>query len=1809
MSTGLREISADGIQVALERVLTPALSGRLAKRQPGHCARVIDAEAPLAVRLCERIRTAVSNDAQVFVLGAPPLVPAEVAVTSTKLVELRNPDEAGRQRPPLLVFVPPGTHASAEDSFGVATFEDIPLGDVYADLTDRLLAELPADLRREVAGILDTIEEEKWPHATSYARARFLLTIQVNDNDPEVVGAAFFELGLVPDLELFADPAQIRTRTGLNVRQMEVLTQPDRPERQRVLELGLTDATFRAKLAAFVAETGLDDPREWTRRIVVDRANWPLSFHRWPLRENKETEAVRITVGELGLPRVGDRPEHADNPLLQNLADQPFLVAGPQGPNQLPVSFEVHPDPRRIPGLARFSAQILSEDSGPTGVATSVKLSTTGKSRYSVTYRKLRGSGLEPGWHYIRILPQDDEGISLPVEPPPPGSDPYNESERFFVVTPSADDDLEDVLPPERAEIYPGVSQAQRALEFRTLGEGRDWRAVQCRSAGWKDSRATAWHVLRASFGPHGVAEIPLSPTLANIQRQMLDDPARITRWEMRVDAGETAWSVRNEMTWPSAPAAAVEAFLAARTAALRAVRGDDGMLIEGRDLRALRPVAQAYAEAYRELLAWQLRHAERGDEAQRVRLLADLAAMLAVDTLEASVASPDGTRRAVVLTAPVHPLRLLWLVTWAELGQHWLEGAGDASRATAAAAGRTLASLTPLGFPFAVPINGGRLTIAAADLTPYWGACLPTDTPDPQDLLSVLSHALRLPERGISRHPVSARVLADRVERYLRQHPYVSTLVISAVNAGRGEQLADMLVELQRRKHLRHVKYDIRLFGYDSGAGFGGTAVRTGEALAGLLRDEWSTAVDAEAFRTRQVSGLIPKLAVAVLTLAEFRAAADERPSHLTFLFDAFSGETFDAALGSVSTGTLPVHGLVQDVDVRYIEDDEGVLWHKQPRHGRAVAFPGAEEACDLLAALPAVISSCAAAVATGQVGAGLVPQVTLGLSASDGALLHQAHRSSDWVITVDRTLGMEYFDSPGSSRRPDYVIDFESLTDGGLGHHLVISSRSIDELRALLAPAIGAHGLSVDPRHAGTFFEQLRLLSGRLTFKLASTTASQRTEVLGLALARLYLDYQGVLADQVVVPLDDHLELYRDARRSASDVGEAVSLQRTDLALWSLDARRRTITCRLVEVKCYSAVRGGSVFEQLQDRIATQLRRSESVLAAHFDPADGIADRPDRTVRNAELAGLLRFYLGRAVRHGTMRSDAAAEAEWLLGNLDSGGYRLQFTRTGLIFDLSATGVSSSAESGIEYHRIGRDLIEELLEALPTDPVLAASSAAPDVSSVDVSLPKLADAAFRAPERSHETPSEVVFVSPDLTLDDLGANADVDEVPPTPADDDATGSVTASSDESAPDDETDAAASTGTPRSVPDAAGAACVREPDVFLGTSQASPQYGVIGQDQFDRTVALDLNETHTISLFGVQGGGKSYTLGSIIEAATLPAPPVNQLPSPLATIVFHYSQTLDYAPEFTSMVAPNSDVSQIASLASQYGGAPAALNDVVILVPADQLEQRRLEYPGLTVLPLQFGSRELRAEHWRFLMGAVGNQSTYIRQLQRIMKAHRNDLRLDVIRDGVADSGLPDNLKQLAQQRLDLAAEYIDDSASIKDVVRPGRMIIVDLRDEFIEKDEALGLFVVLMQLFADAQRERFNKLVVFDEAHKYIDSPDLVDGLVSSVREMRHKGMSVLVASQDPPSVPIKLIELSDVVVLHKFNSPAWLRHMQKATVSLADLTPAKMASLAPGEAYVWSSKSTEADFTRGAMRMRLRPRITRHGGGTKTALD
>ncbi|MFC8591748.1 methylation-associated defense system ATP-binding protein MAD8 [Streptomyces atroolivaceus] len=1860
-TSGLIEPTAQDLRGALEDVLVPRLTRLLRERGAGHCMRVTELDSDIAVRLVLRLRGVVTG-ATVCLLAAAKDIEAdgplgEAAVTSTKLVELRNRSEENQagSSGPLLVFVPPGHRASAEDSFGIATFEEVSLADTYELLAERLLEEVPPQVRDSVDELFKLLGGDQ---ATARARSGYLLTLKANDFSPEVAGAAVFHFGLVPDFALYSVPGELTDRARRNSELVDKITSSSRSERQRVLELGFIDEEFTKKFAEFATRSGFDDPTSWTRRIVVDRENWGLSFGNWRLKERQRAE-LKIDVQDLELPRAGDvAADLNDHAELQSIAGQPYLLAGPKGVSQITVRFTVDPDPRRVDGLQRFRVEICSEQGGPIGQMTHLAVGKTAKKEFKPVLKKLNRVDLDEGWHYIKVTALDAQGETFLTESTGPEFR-GGESERFYVVP-----DAETEEPPERsAGRFEGVTQALRTLQFNALISGDDPARVGLKDIRWKTGKRGAAGILQARIGTAGGAEIRLVPQLTAVQQSMLAEPEAIGQWRMTLAAGENTGASREDAPAVGAglgsrAAEAYAVFLHARRAYFEAVLGagdedavGDGLVTEAHDLDLLRPLLVAYAESYTELVAEQLRHVERVNDEGRGAALAALTELQQIDCVEVALTDGFGRRDTVLLVSPTHPLRALWLATWADLGRDWLTRLAGADRAHMLGARDSLLSaLSPLGFPYAVPRRDGRLMVAAEDLTPYWGAFLPSEHEDPRGLLGRLAEALQVPKTaertGGGASGLSGKHLADRVERYMRLHPYVQTLVLNAVNANSGALLAAMLLELQRRPFTRDLSYDIRLCVPDP------EAPEAGRALSDLLSAQGSAATaEAEAFLAAGGGALRSKLAFSVRSIEEFEQNSEQFSAHLTVLLDAFGGERHGSAEHRQMAGA-PVHGLVQSATSEYSESAGEAIWRKVPRFGPALAVEEGEDLALLMGRLPELLATAAATVATGGNTVLHVPCTTLTLEAADRALLYQAHQVSDWVVTVDRALGLEYFDHSGNTGQPEYLIDFAPGVGSGLAHQIIVSSRSVEELRALLAPTVAQHGLDVEQRHLQTFFEQLQLLSGNLGFKLASSAATQRTEVLGLALARLYLDYQGVLSNQIVVPLDAHLDLYSETRKQSRELGEALSFQRSDLALFHLDARTQTVTCRLVEVKCYTALHDVGAYQQLKVKVAEQIDRSQEVLAASFDPHRAVPDRVDRSVKNLTLESMLRFYLERALRHGSMAAVSYEQASDLLDRLDK-GYRLNFTRSGLIFDLARTGSDREDEHGVEFHRIGLDLIRELIEAIPTEyPAVghkdesedgaelataggkAASRRAPvTLSALPLTVPRLPDAAFRVPDDLmrgvQATPPEPKFVPDEV-------RGQCTEPVSAPSGSPATESAAEPPAPAAPASaETRASDQGGTPQSKPsdivvaaspsltvvdttgfhsaptaDAPAHQLIAAPDVFLGTMNSSPQYGVLG-DVAGRSIALDLNETHTISLFGVQGGGKSYTLGSIMEMASLSAPPINLLPHPLATIVFHYSQTQDYAPEFTSMVRPNDQAEQLKILEERYGARPQALEDVLLLAPADQVEQRRREYPDIDVKPLKFSSRELQAAHWRFLMGAVGNQSTYIRQLTRIMRAHRHDLSLAVIRQGVEESGLQDHLKQLAQERLNLAAEYIDDSAELTAMVRPGRLIIVDLRDEFIEKDEALGLFVVLMQLFAEAKNgeEHFNKLVVFDEAHKYIESPDLVAGLVETVREMRHKGMSILVASQDPPSVPVQLIELSNHIILHKFTSPAWLKHIQKANASLSGLSAEAMARLAPGEAYVWSSKSSDAAFSHGAVRMRCRPRITRHGGATKTAAE
>ncbi|MCP5990328.1 hypothetical protein NL344_28305, partial [Klebsiella pneumoniae] len=83
-------------------------------------------------------------------------------------------------------------------------------------------------------------------------------------------------------------------------------------------------------------------------------------------------------------------------------------------------------------------------------------------------------------------------------------------------------------------------------------------------------------------------------------------------------------------------------------------------------------------------------------------------------------------------------------------------------------------------------------------------------------------------------------------------------------------------------------------------------------------------------------------------------------------------------------------------------------------------------------------------------------------------------------------------------------------------------------------------------------------------------------------------------------------------------------------------------------------------------------------------------------------------------------------------------------------------------------------------------------------------------------------------------------------------------------------------------------------------------------------------------------------------------------------------------------------------EIRILRERYKANPEALKDVLILTPANKVDDRRAEYPDIEVKPIAFSAAELKAAHWKFLMGAIGSQSMYMRQINLIMRGLRDNL---------------------------------------------------------------------------------------------------------------------------------------------------------------------------------------------------------------------
>lgn len=1759
MAKGYLELRQEEFTKELENFIAPRLAKTITERADGHCMRIGDLDEQLMLALATRLRHDL-GDKLIFVLAYKESQDDEMFVSSTKLVELRNPNVDGSLRPPLLVFLPPNLRASAEDSFSIATFESIELDSVYRDfIADFIQQRLPGPLQY-IRSLLTAVEK-KWEWASPVAQVRYLLTALKNGIDAESMGAALYELGLIPDFQVFQDHQTAEARlVDRNVETVSQITNSVQSIRGRVLNLNVVDKPLQRRLIDLLMEYGTSNPLAWTRQIALDPAYWDLGFHNWRFSDQIYSDRIRLRVLGIDLPIA----ENETDERLRDIIGQQYLA--PQERRRFQVTFEVEPHPAQVKGLAYFTVQLLHKDiatdtNSLTGITKNVQVWKAKRSWCTVSVDKLNRVDLEEGWHFIRVLPWSANDEPIPVDK----TSSANESDLFYVIP---DEEFEE-KPKQRAIPQDeSVEHARLRVQFTALNEGSQVTAINPQAISWSDPAGYAEQLV-AQFGKYGAVHIPVPKYLKDFEQQILKDPSGAVCRRLEIPRGQVGNLVDDITDW--FPAENLDHFLDVRREYFEAIlHGEKNLVTQGADFLALTEICGEYAEAYSDLLSELSENALHGVGLEQQAAISNLRKALLIDTIRITLTDFAGNKREAVLVAPTHPLRVLWMAEWSRLAQDWLLAVSSGSVEHLASVRNAIAQIVPLHVPVGIPLYTGRVFVTVANLNFFWSLYAPTTEQDTPGLLGDISTALQISEPTIGGSAVTAEMLASRVQRYLIQHPYVRTLNLNVFNPGRGRLLADALVELQKQPELADLRYNIRLFVSDA------NMLGVGEALLDLMQSSGSTTMQgADAFAASTGNHLFPKLAVSIQSIQDFPERPGDYPAHVSILIDLFPAADIvtDKPIYNHPV-SAPLNGLIQEYVVQFQDsEDQGAYWRRQPRHKPHLQQPVVDDSRlqVLLQQLPRLISEGIASVATHSPQPDMLPVIRMGLDPKQRQLLHSVHDISDWVFTIDRHLGIELFDHGNIEGRTDYLIDYTPSILSSFSSKLVITTKSLAEIEALLQPSIAQLGSLIAEDNSVLIFEQLRLLSGRLALKLISASPNQRIEAISLALARLLLLREKALVDKFVIPLDDCLYLFRNVRQSdeQTSVEEAISMKRTDLALIGLDYTERKVTCILIEVKCHNLAGNLGAFISLRDAAQTQLEETERVLRAQFDPNNKIPDRPDRLLKTREFTTLLQFYLERSLRYRLLDPAIYAESLKLLDSLDE-GYHIEFDHLMFLFDLDSSGSEIHHEPSATIYRVGRNEISELV----------ANSTRFQVAIAE----------------KHRTADEKT----ELSNSETGAMLS-EEKQVVLMDEDQVSAQTEAALLDAHLQEADEFVGTKIQVVAP---------EYEIMIGSNSRSPQYSLIGSLS-GRKIALDFNQTHTISLFGVQGSGKSYTLGSLIESACLPIQGVNILPVPLSAVVFHYSQSKEYSPEFVTMKHPNSDAGQIARLKSQYNADPHSLSDIILVVPPSKMDDRRREFPDVKVVPLQFASTELSAAHWKYLMGAVGNPSLYLRQIGLIIRQLGSQITLESIQHHVNQSSqLRESDRELAQLRLQLAAPYILDGTPLGDILKPGRLVIVDLRDEAIEPREALELFAVLLQIFSDTTYDGrpFSKLIVFDEAHKYMNNPSLTSSIIELVREMRHKATSILVASQEPRSVPVSLIELSTEIILHRFSSPDWLKHVQRANVALGTLKPTELGNLKPGEAYIWSSKATEEAFTAKAVKIELRPRVTKHGGDTKTAL-
>ena len=744
-------------------------------------------------------------------------------------------------------------------------------------------------------------------------------------------------------------------------------------------------------------------------------------------------------------------------------------------------------------------------------------------------------------------------------------------------------------------------------------------------------------------------------PLIRDVENDWTSRQGALGRWQMRVRASGKRAAAVEFVPAEGGDGTAWRRTVAASRRLAERFRAGGGGVSQVHDDRS-----KSFEAAKEYLLAW-------------AALLDDGAPSLAIcNTVE--VQSLSG-RTIGLIVLPAHPLRVAWLAAYDNLLFHAVFDEGQKPKQVQ----DELRGLDGAMFPAFLPNPAGGAFVFADTLGFHAVGMVPDDDREPKAALAVLACALGESESTETTPTVggqSAAVLGDEIIKYVECHESSRLLRMHALRAGDGLTIARALGRVHR--HYGGADDDTDSEAAETADVAAATAPAFSldlypspeqRAIAGRFISEArekrrsGAGVLATDDRWMLESISLPGgVALPRLRWARKEAGDPQTAAHLAVAFDTFESRV------EIDTGVAPTVPFRAFGLLSFFERDFAAAptpsWRSVvPRSGGGEKHPserGHTERLDRLG--QNIVDAVARHVAegggeptqrpgwrwpwmasnttTGDADHGSpVLRTTIPPEKADS--IRELHRLCDWVVTLDRNAGIEYFDSPRDNRDiyDAYVIDCVPEREDLGCLQLITSTSNVEEVHDLLDDALVRMGLSRTRRNAEFLLEHLKSLSGRLAIRLTGNVAPT-SELIALAIAhancRRAADDDACwtsLDRGFLVPVDDVRDLLPPLRDDGdNDVDGGDQQTRPDLIHVSTQPRRGIIF-RFIEVKHRRHLR--------QARATDLLRRVQEQTVAvrsrwqEWYGHEGVYSA-FRAVRRAKLARVLRFYADKAHRHG---------------------------------------------------------------------------------------------------------------------------------------------------------------------------------------------------------------------------------------------------------------------------------------------------------------------------------------------------------------------------------------------------------------------------------------------------------------------------------------------------------------------------------------------------------------------------------------------